>query len=120
MNPEEWRTWHYLINFLQANGAYQNEVENSEKAYARFPGNPVIGSDHAKALLNSDRYSECLKVLEKLKILPQEGAHEGHDIFELANLSLAVGMAEKGKFRKHLNMWKIRGMARKSACRKTV
>ena len=39
------------------------------------------------------------KVLEKVKILPQEGAHEGHDIFELANLSLAVEMSEKGKYR---------------------
>ena len=34
-----------------------------------------------------------------MKILPQEGAHEGHDIFETANLSLAVDMAEKGKYR---------------------
>jgi tetratricopeptide (TPR) repeat protein len=102
IDPEEWRTWHYLVNFLQANGAFQNEVENSEKAYDKFPGNPVIGTDHAKALLNSGRYKECLRVLEKVKILPQEGAHEGHDIFELANLSLAVEMAERGKYREAL------------------
>ena len=61
-----------------------------KKLMQRFPGNPVIGTDHAKALLNSGRYSECINVLEKVNILPQEGAHEGHDIFELANLSLAV------------------------------
>jgi hypothetical protein len=38
-----------------------------------------------------------------VNILPQEGAHEGHDIFELANLSLAVTMAEKGKYSEALN-----------------
>ncbi|MBK7711729.1 MAG: DUF5107 domain-containing protein [Bacteroidales bacterium] len=99
LNPAEWRTWHYLNNFLQANGSFQKEVENSEKAWSLFPLNPVIGTDYAKALLNSGRFGECLAVLQKVKILPQEGAHEGHDIFELANLSIAVGMAEKGKYR---------------------
>ena len=99
IDPREWRTWHYLINFLQSNGAFQKELENSRKAYSRFPGNPVIGTDFAKALLNTGKYDECINVLGKVKILPQEGAHEGHDIFELANLSLAVDLAEKGKYR---------------------
>jgi tetratricopeptide (TPR) repeat protein len=102
LNPGEWRTWHYLINFLQSNGAFQKEVENSQKAWNLFPGNPVIGTDHAKALLNSGRYMECLGVLTKVNILPQEGAHEGHDIFELANLSIALEIAEKGKCREAL------------------
>jgi Tfp pilus assembly protein PilF len=102
MDPGEWRTWHYLTNFLQSNGAFQEELENSIKAYSRFPANPVIGTDHAKALLNSERYSECIAVLKMLKILPQEGAHEGHDIFELANVSLAVSKIEKGKYREAL------------------
>ena len=102
IDPGEWRTWHYLINFLQSNGAFRGELENSNKAYGRFPANPVIGTDHAKALLNSGKHAECLKVLEKVKILPQEGAHEGHDIFELANLSLAVARIEKGKYREAL------------------
>ncbi len=102
MDPGEWRTWHYLVNFLQSEAAFQSEVENSGKAYSLFPSNPVIGTDHAKALLNSGRYVECLRCSRKISILPQEGAHEGHDIFELANLSLAVEMAEKGKYRKAL------------------
>jgi predicted negative regulator of RcsB-dependent stress response len=102
IDPAEWRTWHYLITFLQSNGAFQEELKNSEKAYGRFPENPVIGTDYAKSLLNSGKYSECIKVLEKVKILPQEGAQEGHDIFDLANLSLAEEMTEKGKFREAL------------------
>lgn len=102
IDPGEWRTWHFLVNFLQSNGAFQNELAEAGKAFSRFPGNPVTGTDYAKALLNSGKYGECLKVLGKVKILPQEGAHEGHDIFELANLSLAEGLAEKGKYREAL------------------
>ncbi len=102
MDPGEWRSWHYLINFLQSLGAFKEELENSVKAYDRFPANPVIGTDYAKALLNSGKYSECVSVLEKVKILPQEGAHEGHDIFELANLSLAVARIGQGNYRESL------------------
>jgi hypothetical protein len=38
-------------------------------------------------------------LLEKVVILPQEGAHEGHDIFEAANLKLALDRLEKKKYR---------------------
>jgi tetratricopeptide (TPR) repeat protein len=102
LDPGEWRCWHYLITFLQSTGAFKEELDNSVKAYERFPANPVIGTDYAKALLNSGKFSECINVLEKVKILPQEGAHEGHDIFELANLSLAAGRIEQGKYRESL------------------
>jgi tetratricopeptide (TPR) repeat protein len=97
--PGEWRTWHYLINFQQGNAAFSEELQNAQRAYSMFPKNPVIGTDYAKALLNSRRYQECLKILEKVKILPQEGAHEGHDIWEIANLGIAAGLMEKGKYR---------------------
>jgi tetratricopeptide (TPR) repeat protein len=97
--PEDWRTWHYLITFLRSRGVVFEQLANAERAYKLFPANPVIGTDYAIALLNSARYKECNRVLQKVKILPQEGAHEGHDIFETANLSLAVDMLEKGKYK---------------------
>jgi tetratricopeptide (TPR) repeat protein len=98
-DPKEWRTWHYLISFQQSNSAFREELENARMAFRLFRGNPVIETDYAKALLNSGYFSECIKILEKVKILPQEGAHEVHDIFELANLSLALEMVEKGRYR---------------------
>jgi hypothetical protein len=99
LDPEDWRTWHFLSNFLQANGAFQNQLENSKKAYSHFPSNPVIGIDYAKALINSANFRECIKVLERVNILPQEGAQEGHEIYELANISMAVELMESGKYK---------------------
>ncbi len=107
LDPGEWRTWHYLTNFLQASGSFQLQLENSRKAFERFPANPVIGTDYAKALLNSGRYRECISILGKVNILPQEGAHEGHDIFELANLSIAVDLLEKGRYSEALRFVNI-------------
>jgi Tfp pilus assembly protein PilF len=99
INPSEWRTWHYLNNYLQSRGAFQEQLRNSKEAYNLFPVNPVIGIDYTKALINTAHYKECLKVLERVNILPQEGAHEGHDLFELANLSQAIDLLEQKKYR---------------------
>jgi Flp pilus assembly protein TadD len=102
LNPEEWRTWHFLSIFLQTNGAFQKQLDNSKQAYDHFPANPVIGIDYAKALINSGNFRECIKVLDKVNILPQEGAQEGHDIYELAYLSMAVDLMERGKYKEAL------------------
>jgi len=98
IDPAEWRTWHYLETYYRSAGAFNEMLANAREAYNRFPANPVIGIDYAKALIHSGNYKECLRVLETIKILPQEGAHEGHDIFELANLSLAVQLAELKRY----------------------
>ncbi|NMC38830.1 MAG: DUF5107 domain-containing protein [Bacteroidales bacterium] len=98
LDPSEWRTWHFMAEDLQSKTLYSDQLIKTGQAYRRFPANPVIGIDYAKALINNGKYAECLKILEKITILPQEGAHEGHDLYELANLSLAVNMIEQGKF----------------------
>jgi tetratricopeptide (TPR) repeat protein len=98
MDPSEWRTWHFVAEKLQSEMLYDDQFIKTKQAYLRFPANPVVGIDYAKALINNGKYSECLKILERITILPQEGAHEGHDLYELANLSLTVNLIEQGKF----------------------
>jgi tetratricopeptide (TPR) repeat protein len=102
MNPEEWRTWHFLNTFLQSKGDFEAQLENSKQAYSRFPANPVIGIDYVKAMINSGDFRESIKLLSKVNILPQEGAREGHNIYELANLSIAVGLLKKEKYKETL------------------
>lgn len=98
LDPSEWRSWHFMAENLQSDMLYSDQLIKTRQAYLRFPSNPVVGIDYAKALINNGKYAECLKILENITILPQEGAHEGHDLYELANLSIAVDMIEQGKF----------------------
>lgn len=98
INPSEWRAWHYLSNFQHHTGAFQEQLRNTEKSFKLFPENPVIGIDYVKALINTGNFKGALKVLNNITILPQEGAHEGHDLYELANLSQAVSLIEQKKF----------------------
>jgi len=102
MNPNEWRTWHYLCNYTQGKEEFQQAASYAQKAYSLFPENPIIGMDYAKALLNIKDYQKTVEVLHEVQILPQEGAREGHDIYQLANLASALDEVEKGKYQKAL------------------
>lgn len=65
--------------------------------------------DYAKALLNTNNPGDCIDVLNKTLILPQEGAAEGHEIYERANIELALNNIEAKKYKaaiKYLNQAK--------------
>lgn len=102
VGPAEWRTWHYLNNYYQGSQFSKEGLENAGKAFKRFPNNPVIGMDYAKALLQNGNFKGALNVLDQIRILPQEGAREGQDIYELANLASALKMMESKKYEKAL------------------
>ncbi len=99
LDPSQWRAWHYLAKHLESNNAFSEQWKHAEKAYNLFPDNPVTGLDYATALLNVHQYKKGLEVLENVYVLPQEGAREGHDIFEMVNLALAVQNAEQNKYK---------------------
>ncbi|KAA0992220.1 DUF5107 domain-containing protein [Dyadobacter aurulentus] len=99
LNPKEWRSWHYLTDFFNNQKTQEKALVNAQTAYKQFPDNPVIGIDYAKSLLNAGNFTACLKILEKIQVLPQEGAREGHTLYVVANLGNAMHLAENKKYR---------------------
>lgn len=98
LNPKEWRTWHYLTEYYNNQKTQEQALENAQAAYKEFPENPVIGIDYAKSLLDAGKFGACLQVLDKIQILPQEGAREGHNVYVVANLAQALTFAENKKY----------------------
>jgi Flp pilus assembly protein TadD len=98
LNPKEWRTWHYLTQRFNVGNAQEKALENAKTAYKQFPENPVIGIDYAKSLLDAGNFGECLQVLNKIQILPQEGAREGHNVYVVASLANALNLAKNKKY----------------------
>ena len=98
LQPGEWRTWHYRTEYLLDKGLFEQAYINSAQAYKKFKENAIISMDYAKSLLNTNRLNECVNVLNKTLVLPQEGAQEGHEMYEMANLSLALKMVEQKKY----------------------
>jgi Tfp pilus assembly protein PilF len=99
LEPNEWRAWHALSEFYQSAGTFDSQFENARKAHEKFPSNAVINIDYAKALLNTERPGECIRILNKTLVLPHEGASEGQEIFERANVLLALNHIQQKKYK---------------------
>jgi len=102
LDPGSWRNWQYLINYHEGKNDLQKQLELSKKAYERFPDNPAIRIEYAKALIATGDPKGSISVLNKTLVLPYEGAREGRVTFELANLATARDLMQKSKFREAL------------------
>jgi len=99
-NDNEWRIWHTLVDEYAGLGQYKRAYQTAKKAVQKFPHKLPIQMDYASSLLNRERYKECLKVLDKMQVLPYEGAKEAHYLFVQAWLHRAIREMKKGRYRK--------------------
>ena len=81
-------------------GRFADALERVESAHEGAPENYVLAMDRAKALLYTEEYDRAISVLKSARILPYEGAWEGHDLYRRANLHLAVSAFAAGAFKK--------------------
>jgi tetratricopeptide (TPR) repeat protein len=70
--------------------AWAQALEVSRNAADQIPGHMIIEFDRAKAELYNHQYDKCLDILNKLIILPAEGAREGHEIYRSALILRAL------------------------------
>ncbi len=98
LSPDDWRTESRLINYYALKHDYKMTLTLSSEAYRLHKDNSSLGLQYAIALINNDQYANSLKVLEKMNILPFEGASEGHVVYEQACLFLSMDLIERGKY----------------------
>ncbi len=98
INSGEWRSWHALSQYYEKRGYFSKEFDNAKKAYLKFTSNPFLSIDYSRALLNAKKPEQCIEVLNNTFIFPQEGAREGHDIYEMAHIAAALDRIEQKKF----------------------
>ena len=101
--PDEWRSWHALNEYYFPGSQMNQMLEHAQKAVNRFPQKDAIKMDYAEALLYNKNYEECIAYLEKIHILPFEGAQKGRILYEKANLFAALRAFKNSKNDKALN-----------------
>ena len=102
LEPNEWRTWHALGNFYVRNHAWAQYLEISGKAAAKIPGHMILDFDQAKAELYTHNFDQSLEILNKLILLPAEGAREGHEIYRSALILRALDYFRHQRYLKAL------------------
>lgn len=70
--------------------------------YELKPQNYYLGLHFAKVLELEKHYPECISVLQKIQVLPNEGATEGHTTWRNANIGNALNLLKEKKYRKAL------------------
>jgi predicted Zn-dependent protease len=99
LNTSDWKVWEETIQFYLQKDEYDEAHALSKKAFKKFKGNYNIELAHAKALLNTGKFTEVLKVLKKIQVLPYEHASESRKIYERAHLAVAQDYLMKKKYK---------------------
>ena len=90
LDTSDWMSWHTLIAAYEKNGLHAEALQSAKTIWARYPENFVLAMDNARALFNTGRNEECLSVLTRTRVLPYEGASEGHELYRKASILLAA------------------------------
>ena len=85
-----WRTGFALINYYTSGHQWQEAVEVGKRYMKKYPSNYYIGLKYAKALCETGKYPSCISVLNKMLVLPNEGAYAGRAVYRAANLYQAM------------------------------
>ncbi|MEO9892628.1 DUF5107 domain-containing protein [Aurantibacter sp.] len=94
----DWKVWEENILFQLKNKQNDDAYALSKKAVKKFKGNYNIELSHARALISTGRYSEVIKVLKKIQILPFEHASESRRIYERAHIAVAQNLISNRKY----------------------
>jgi tetratricopeptide (TPR) repeat protein len=95
LDKEEWRAIRILADVYNRQGAYDRALAYLKPAFTKFKNNYIIQFDYARVLLLNRRYTESVAELDKITILPYEGAGYGRETFHQACVLSALECIKK-------------------------
>jgi tetratricopeptide (TPR) repeat protein len=98
LDPSEWRYGRLLAERAIADGTFEQALAIAAKYAAAAPENSVLGLLHARTLLLTRRFAEAAGLLDRLDVLPHEGATEAHGLYREAQLMVAVQEMKAERF----------------------
>ena len=105
----DWRVGLFASRFFFEEGNSLKAEELAKDFYTKNPLNYYLGLHYAKMLQRNGKYLPCVNLLQKIAVLPNEGATEGRTIWRYANIGKALDEMKSKSYRKALETI---GMAR--------
>ena len=91
-----WRTGKALTNYYRDYGTMAQAQASAEKFLKIYPNNDILKLQYTDILNQSGKYDECLKRLQNVMVLPNEGFAGGEEIYHSAHLNRAIQCILKG------------------------
>ncbi len=98
MEKSNRRAWVMLSELYAKNRDYKNSLFAAKTIYEQKPNDYRVAIFYAQALYNNEQYKECLDVLAKTDVLPNEGLTGTRQIYNNANIMLAIQSIQQKKY----------------------
>lgn len=99
LDPREWRYGKLLVNHHIETKNYDQALATAKEYNRKFPQDFRISMLLAKSLLLTKQYKACSDLLDKITILPYEGATDGKQLYAEAWVMQAIDQTKRGKYR---------------------
>ncbi len=96
LDPADWRIGRLLVERAIADGRLADAARDAARYHAADPSNYIAGMAHARTLLLAGQLGDALSILDRLQVLPYEGATEGRAMWREAHLRLAIASLSAG------------------------
>jgi len=100
LGGSDWRAGLYASQFFIEKGKLIKAEELARDFYRKNPGNYILGLHCAKVLEMNQKYLDCVNLLQKIKVLPNEGATDGRTVWRNANIGNALDFMKAEKYSK--------------------
>lgn len=98
-----WRTGFALLSEYTARRQWSEAVETGKKYMKTYPDNYYLGLKYAQALCETGRYDACIRLLDRLQVLPNEGSYAGRAVYRSAHLYQAMDYLKQKKYKRVLS-----------------
>lgn len=95
---QDWRVGKALVDHHMALKNWKEACATGERYFKKYPDKFEFGLAYAQALCGAETYTSAIKVLSGLRVMPKEGARQGHDLWRQAWLGKAKQELKAGKF----------------------
>ncbi|WP_018612177.1 DUF5107 domain-containing protein [Segetibacter koreensis] len=102
MDKNQWRYGKNLVNYYLSHRNYNMALQVAEECKSQFKGNFILDMLYAKTLLQNKKYAEANNLLKTMRILPNEGATGGRQLYKETQLMLALQQMKIGDYAKAL------------------
>ena len=90
LDKAQWRTYFQISKYHNKSGDQQKAMAVLKEATKAFPGNYVLEMEMIKLLNTNGDYKVAMNLLDKIQVLPHEGAGGGRTLYESVYLNAAL------------------------------
>ncbi len=103
LDPTQWRFYKQLTDYYNLQHRNAEALSIAKNYYQKNPTHYIMGMLLAKTYLLNKKYSDAAQILDKIVVIPYEGATDGRGLYKEAHLMVAVEEMKKNNYKKAIN-----------------